>query len=86
MMNHTTSFSSTVEKKKEEKKKEEEEEEKKEEEEEEEPEKVVRDELVNPIWAEDKEMGNGPIGQLPKKELIFFQVRHTQTLAYDIWP
>ena len=36
---------------------------------------VERDELVNPTWIEDRGVGDGPIGKLPVKEMLFFQVR-----------
>ena len=43
-------------------------------EEEEEEEEVKRDDLINPCWIEDKELGDGPIGKMPEQEIVFFKV------------
>lgn len=34
---------------------------------------LVRDELKNPIWAEDEDLGHGPLRELCKGETEFFQ-------------
>lgn len=33
-----------------------------------------RNELVNPYWIENQELGSGPMGKLTKQETFFFQV------------
>ena len=39
-----------------------------------EPVKIVRDELVNPYWMEDPDIGDGPVGSMAQSEVEFFQV------------
>ena len=38
------------------------------------PEVIKRDELINPFWAEDSELGDGPIQPLHPSESQFFRV------------
>ncbi len=33
-----------------------------------------RDDMVNPFWIEDKDLGNGPLGKLNSTETEFFKV------------
>lgn len=46
---------------------------------------VVRDELVNPMWAENSALGNGEIRSLPPEENQFFKVLcYSLLYAYDL--